>query len=227
MTPSKRSNSIMAAEFKELLGRIDCSHEKISSASSLFVDVLRQSPGKAQDLVEAWKTSMESSSQKVALLFLANDIIQNSRDDTVKALFQLVLPRAITLVSAMPRHIPDIRKVLKVWEDRNVFGRSVVEEYYKICDAAEQGGARSDHSSLKYIISLAKALQKLKEAQERFELVKEQDQEVAVEALQTEQKARGEYIVELGNAIKKMNQMHIELCMQLQSANEKLDRLRA
>ena len=217
----------MAGEFKELLMRLDCSHEKISTASSYFVEMMRQAPAKAQDMVEAWKTSMEISQQKVALLFLANDIIQNSRDDTVKALFQLVLPRAITLVSTAPRHIPDIRKVLKVWDDRSIFSHSVIEEYYKICDAAEQGGARSDHSSLKYIITLAKSLQKLTEAQEHFELVKEQDAAEATEALQAEQKARGEYILELGNAIKRMNQMHIELCMQLQSANEKLERLRA
>ena len=217
----------MVAEFKEMLNRLDCTHEKISGASAHFVEVVKQTPGRSQDLVEAWKSSMESSSQKVALLFLANDIIQNSRDETVRSLFQLVLPRAITLVSSSPRNIPDIRKVLKVWEDRNVFSRAIVEEYYKICDAAEQGGSRADHSNLKYIIALAKALQKLKEAQEHFELVREGDQPEAVEALRSEQKARGEYIGELGNAIKKMNQTHIELCMQLQSANEKLDRLKS
>mmetsp|Transcript_9637 Transcript_9637/g.9595 ORF Transcript_9637/g.9595 Transcript_9637/m.9595 type:complete len:83 (+) Transcript_9637:93-341(+) len=81
-----------------------------------------------QTIVDLWSKAIETSNQKIALLFLANDIIQNARNETLKAMFQFSLPRAITVSATNPGSIQDIRKVLKVWDDRQVFPRHIIDE---------------------------------------------------------------------------------------------------
>lgn len=81
-----------------------------------------------QSVVDIWSKCIETSNQKIALIFLANDIIQNTRNETLKSMFQFSLPRAITLTAVNPSAIQDIRKVLKVWDDRQVFQRHIIED---------------------------------------------------------------------------------------------------
>jgi hypothetical protein len=207
-----------------VLDRIDPTQERIQSASTWTISCLNMNPNKMQDIVDTWCKSIETHSQKIAMLFLANDIIQNSRNDSLRAMFQFVLPKAITAVASVPKNIPDIKKVLKVWEDRQIYPKQVIEEWEKICERIEQYGPRSDRTSLMHVIQLARTLKRYEEAQTRVKRAKEQQGDMK-SALIDEQKVRGEYIVELINSMKKLYHENLNVTIYLQRINEKLDKI--
>lgn len=211
-------------EFKEVLDRIDPTQERIQGASTWTISYLNMNPNKMQDIVDTWGKSIETHSQKIAMLFLANDIIQNSRNDSLRAMFQFVLPKAITAVASVPKNISDVKKVLKVWEDRQIYPKQVIEEWEKICERIEQYGPRSDRTSLMHVIQLARTLKRYEEAQTKAKRVKEQQGDLK-SALIDEQKVRGEYIVELINAMKKLYHENLNVTIYLQRINEKLDKI--
>lgn len=211
-------------EFKEVLDRIDPTQERIQGASTWTISYLNMNPNKMQDIVDTWGKSIETHSQKIAMLFLANDIIQNSRNDSLRAMFQFVLPKAITAVASVPKNISDVKKVLKVWEDRQIYPKQVIEEWEKICERIEQYGPRSDRTSLMHVIQLARTLKRYEEAQTKVKRVKEQQGDLK-SALIDEQKVRGEYIVELINAMKKLYHENLNVTIYLQRINEKLDKI--
>ena len=211
-------------EFKEVLDRIDPTQERIQSASTWTISYLNMNSNKMQDIVDTWCKSIETHSQKIAMLFLANDIIQNSRNDSLRAMFQFVLPKAITAVASVPKNIPDVKKVLKVLEDRQIYPKQVIEEWEKICERIEQYGPRSDRTSLMHVIQLARTLKRYDEAQSRVKRAKEQQGDLK-SALFDEQKVRGEYIVELINSMKKLYHENLNVTIYLQRINEKLDKI--
>lgn len=211
-------------EFKEVLDRIDPTQERIQGASTWTINYLTINPNKMQDIVDAWGKSIETHSQKVAMLFLANDIIQNARNDSLRAMFQFVLPKAITAVASVPKYIPDIKKVLKVWEDRQIYPKQVIEEWEKVCERIEQYGPRSDRTSLMHVIQLARMLKRYEEAQGKVTRAKESQGDIKT-ALIEEQKVRGEYIVELINSMKKLYHENLNVTIYLQRINEKLDKI--
>lgn len=207
-----------------MLDRIDPTQERIQSASTWTISYLNMNPNKMQEIVDTWCKSIETHSQKIAMLFLANDIIQNSRNDSLRAMFQFVLPKAITAVASVPKNIPDVKKVLKVWEDRQIYPKQVIEEWEKICERIEQYGPRSDRTSLMHVIQLARTLKRYEEAQTRVKRAQEQQGDLK-SALIDEQKVRGEYIVELINSMKKLYHENLNVTIYLQRINEKLDKI--
>ncbi|KAL0339873.1 UNVERIFIED_CONTAM: Regulation of nuclear pre-domain-containing protein 1B, partial [Sesamum radiatum] len=93
-----------------------------------FVPVVRFSPQKGKQIVETWETLFKSAprEQRVSFLYLANDILQNSRRKGSEFVneFWKVLPTA--LKGVYDSGDENCRKVasrlVDIWEERKVFG---------------------------------------------------------------------------------------------------------
>ena len=118
----------MSAEIKELMEKIDPTHEKILALSQKCQEFIHIYPNQSQKLVDMWGKIMEISNQKLALLFLCNDILQNSPSESLRSLFQFSLSRAFSIACNDASSITDIRKLLKVWGDCQLFSRQILED---------------------------------------------------------------------------------------------------
>ncbi|CAG9323989.1 unnamed protein product [Blepharisma stoltei] len=211
----------MIQEFKDLLEHLDPTQEKIHTASRWCQEFLTSNPSKTQSIVDAWSKSLETSSQKIAFLFLANDIIQQSHNETLKSMFNFALPRAFTISATNPTQIQDIRKVLKVWDDRQVFPKPTIEEWEKICQRAESQLPISDRSNLIYIINLAKKLNNLKDLEEKMRNMNGE----AVKMSDEECKLREDVIKEIVGVMKKIHHGNLNVSILIGRINEKLKKL--
>ena len=199
--------------------RIDPTQEKILNLSTKCQEFIRIYPNQIQKLVEIWSKIIENSSQKLALLFLCNDILQNSPIESLRSLFQFSLSRAFSIACNDTGSINDIRKLLRVWGDSQLFPRQVLEDWERICIRAEQSGARSDRSSFMHIISLGKKMRSLKLVSES--LVHSTGEE-KIKVMEDQHKAREELIKELVACMKKVYHGHLNITICLQKINEKL-----
>ena len=206
----------MSAEIKELMERIDPTHEKILYLSQKCHEFMGIFPNQVQKLVEIWSKTMESSPQKLSLLFLCNDLLQSSPSEALRSLFQFSLSRAFSIASSDPTSLTDIRKLLRVWGDCQLFSRQILE----ICQRAEQMGSRSDRNNFLHIISVGKKMKILKNA---IETVKSADREEKIRAVQEEHRHREELIREIVACMKKVYHGHLNITICLQRINEKLN----
>ena len=210
----------MSAEIKELMERIDPTHEKILYLSQKCHEFMGIFPNQVQKLVEIWSKTMESSPQKLSLLFLCNDLLQSSPSEALRSLFQFSLSRAFSIASSDPTSLTDIRKLLRVWGDCQLFSRQILEDWEKICQRAEQMGSRSDRNNFLHIISVGKKMKVLKNA---IETVKSADREEKIRAVQEEHRHREELIREIVACMKKVYHGHLNITICLQRINEKLN----
>ena len=210
----------MSAEIKELMERIDPTHEKILYLSQKCHEFMGIFPNQVQKLVEIWSKTMESSPQKLSLLFLCNDLLQSSPSEALRSLFQFSLSRAFSIASSDPTSLTDIRKLLRVWGDCQLFSRQILEDWEKICQRAEQMGSRSDRNNFLHIISVGKKMKILKNA---IETVKSADREEKIRAVQEEHRHREELIREIVACMKKVYHGHLNITICLQRINEKLN----
>jgi hypothetical protein len=162
---------------------------------------------------------METTSQKLSLLFLCNDILRSSPSENLRSLFQFSLSRAISLASSDTASINDIRKLLKLWGDGQFFSRPVLEDWEKICQRAEQFGGRTDRSNFMHIINLGKKLRNLKNTSDNVLIATNWEK---LKVVQEEHKAREELIKEIVACMKKVYHGHLNITICLQRINEKL-----
>lgn len=45
--------------------------------------------------------------------------------------------KALGIVAGSPRNIIDIRKVLRVWDERNIYPKLLIDEWSKLCDEVD------------------------------------------------------------------------------------------
>jgi hypothetical protein len=107
----------MASEFATKLDHLNATQVSINETQRYFKTTIHESPTLAQDLINAWINAVEHKSHKIALFYLANDIIQNDRQNTeMKRMFQLIIPKAISFIAANPRNMDEVRKILNIWQ---------------------------------------------------------------------------------------------------------------
>ncbi|OMJ88986.1 hypothetical protein SteCoe_8900 [Stentor coeruleus] len=209
----------MSNEIKDLMERIEPAREKILLLSNKCIEFITVYPNQIQRLVDLWSRIMETTSQKLSLLFLCNDILRSSPSENLRSLFQFSLSRAISLASSDTASISDIRKVLKLWGDGQFFSRPVLEDWEKICQRAEQYGGRTDRSNFMHIINLGKKLRNLKNSSDNLLISTNWEK---LKAAQDEHKAREELIKEIVACMKKVYHGHLNITICLQRINEKL-----
>ena len=199
----------MVEELKVQFVGLDQTRDKISAASTACQTFLTANPTEVQMLTDTWSSVMEVSNQKVALVFLANDVIQHSRNDRLKHAFQICLPRALSVACSSQSAIHEIRKVLSVWDERNVYPQSLLNDWRRLVEKEERRNGRPDRSSGLIAISLAKQLKRVKEMQDSG----------ATEGLH---EARVALVNEIISVMKKVDHGHLDTCLHLKKINERL-----
>ncbi|OMJ80626.1 hypothetical protein SteCoe_19055 [Stentor coeruleus] len=179
----------MLNEIRELMERIDPASEKILLLSTKCTEFISNFPYDIQKLIDLWSKTIEISPQKLSFLFLCNDILRNSSSETLLNLFQFSLPRAISLTSNETSSIEDIKKLIKLWGERQYFSRQVLDDWEKICERAEQYGNISNRSNFMYVINFGKKMLNLRIAQKK---TLEVDRENRQKALEEEHQVREE-----------------------------------
>lgn len=195
----------MATELKELMDTLDPSREKIFFLTTKCLDYVSSDPSNMQKLIEIWTKSIETSPYRLPLLFLCNDLIRTQ--ENLRPLFQLSLSRAIFLASVDFNSISDIRKLLKIWGDFQIFTKGILSDWEKICLRGEQMGSITDRRNFLYIISLGKRLKNLKSLETKVEK--------KIEDFYLEHKAREELIREIVSCMKKVfhGQLETSICL--------------
>ena len=209
----------MSVEIKELMERIEPAREKIFILSTKCLEYIASYQSQIQKLVDLWSRTIETSSQRLSLLYVCNDMLRNSISENLRSLFQFSLSRAISLACSDYNSVQDVRKLIKMWGDLQLFSRAVLEDWDRICQRAEQKGSKSDRSNLLYIISLGKKLRSLKNASEVCLCASNEDK---LKAAHDEHKAREELIKEIVACMKKVFHGHLNITICLQRINQKI-----
>nr|KYP56835.1 Regulation of nuclear pre-mRNA domain-containing protein 1B [Cajanus cajan] len=107
----------------EKLSKLNNSQQSIESLSRLCISHRKR----AKEIVETWDKLFSSSQkeQRISFLYLANDILQNSRRKGSEFVneFWKVLPAALRHVYDSDEHGKKVvTRLIDIWEDRKVFG---------------------------------------------------------------------------------------------------------
>lgn len=203
----------METPFSDQLTSLNATQQSIQAASAYFLYQSRSNPTIVPHLIEAWSQAVESLPHKVALMFLANDIIQNEEGDLIKSSFQPFLLKAIAIAVSQPDAVGDINQVIRVWEERNVYPKHIVEEFKWACETYECRAYRVDNAVISHVIRLAKSLKRLDDIkQQRRDATYQQMVGITAEF----QNAHKKLVEELVQVLKKMNHAHLEECIYLQ-----------
>ncbi|KAG8054117.1 hypothetical protein GUJ93_ZPchr0001g31044 [Zizania palustris] len=118
-----------------------------------------------QQVVETWESDFHSAPQdrRVSLLYLANDIVQNSKKDSGRYVneFWRVIPAALNDVflngGDFGRNV--VQRLVDIWEDRNIFGshgQSLKEDYSRRFKELKSKSRKPNVELLEKVISCYK-----------------------------------------------------------------------
>eukprot|EP00898_Chlorokybus_atmophyticus_P007570 jgi/Chlat1/7814/Chrsp66S09170 len=150
MEPSTYSDDILVNKLKEL----SSTQNSIASLSGWCLNFR----DKAKRIVTIWENEFKTASdkKKLAFVYLANDIVQTSRKHGPEFIspFWSILPRALKhLLRHGDQKIEQtLQRMLKIWEERRVFGSSAINNLRaelfegRIGSLASPKSPRSPHS---------------------------------------------------------------------------------
>jgi hypothetical protein len=118
-------------EIRERLSVLDCSQASIQKTSEEFVNFVKNDESVVEDLVKLWRHFCLNKSNKLAYLFLANDIIQNSFYHKLKihdAFFNQIIevfPQLYTSLNEKLRK--EVVRVIDIWIERGIYDAGKLE----------------------------------------------------------------------------------------------------
>jgi hypothetical protein len=104
---------------------LDTTQQSIQKASEEIINLAKSEEDRIKDLANLWKTTTLNKQNKLPLLYLANDIIQNSHFQGLKiheAMFDQLLeafPKVFELGGSRLRQ--EIIKLIDIWEERTIY----------------------------------------------------------------------------------------------------------
>jgi len=99
----------------------------------------------AKTVVEAWFENLQKvkPKKKLALMYLANDILQNSRRKGPEYMkeFQTVLPQAFMhcCQEQDKKTLEQLKRILTIWLERGVYNNKIVTRLMSCCDQSGFG----------------------------------------------------------------------------------------
>ena len=203
------------------LTTLTCSTDSIQASSSSLSAHLTQTPSDSFPFVCLWLKTLESHPNKIALLYLANELLQTNRCESLSKCFEQVMPDAFRLMGGAKLVNAEMRRVLMVWRQRGVFPGEFVDMLSKICDGIE-AVAQTEAGNAGQLAKLALFIDQL----EQFKANKGTLAGSELAAAEEKEKAvREEYILELAKMIKRLNVQLTNHCIYLQQLNAKCDEL--
>lgn len=113
------------SELKKILNSLQCSQESIQKASSEFIKIAIKDTDRMEDLVKLWKFYCLNKSNKLAYIYLANDIIQNSFFQNLK--FHEVLLNHINVtfpelyINVNEKIRKEMFRMIDIWTERKIY----------------------------------------------------------------------------------------------------------
>ncbi|CAG9331853.1 unnamed protein product [Blepharisma stoltei] len=205
----------MVSEFKKLLTHLNSNKESVEFVSSWCQEFLITFPTHIQLIVNLWIKTVEKSHQKLALFYLAHDIIKNSNDEELKAAFQKVIPKAISFSVSELDTLKEVKRLLKCWEYKQEFPQNAIAQWEQMCNRALLNGS-NNKTHLLLATSLAKKLEEL-------ECIEKNRNNGSRTACLNEKIARGEVIKEIVYIIKRIYHDNLNTTLQLQRIHKKLN----
>ena len=118
-------------ELKKKLSYLDCTQSNIQKTSEGFINLVTSDETTMEDLVKLWKFYLFSRNDKLAFIFLANDIIQNSFFRGLKfhdVFFNHLIEVFPTLYNSLNEKLrKEIFRVLEIWQERKIYDSSKLE----------------------------------------------------------------------------------------------------
>lgn len=148
------------AKLVEKLRAINATQQSIETVS-MYCQVLKRH---AANVVADWfaEYNKQAPPRKLALLFLANDVLQNSRKKGAEyiAQFHRVLPRALrtAVSSGDPKLAKGAKRLVEIWEERHVLGSQsleAVKDAVGLSRASSKDAPPKDNNSLSSVLQQA------------------------------------------------------------------------
>ncbi|CAK0785770.1 hypothetical protein CVIRNUC_008981 [Coccomyxa viridis] len=199
-------------QFLEKIGRLNNSQQSIESLSNWCTFYRKD----AKKVVKLWENEFARApdiDRQITLLYLANDILQNSRRKGPEFVneFYHVMPRPIShlLKHGDSKVQQKVDRLVAIWDERKVFGQSGTKPFKELVTAAEApklpgtGAALTNgtqqQSTPAALQPLAEALSKAEAASQRSQAAAPPRQAgAATSDLQRSQQQHNTYIAALG-----------------------------
>lgn len=118
-------------ELKKKLSFLDCSQTNVQKTSQEFINCVKEDETCMEDLVKLWKYFCSTKNDKLAYIFLANDIIQNSFFLGLKfheVFFNHLIEVFPVLFNSLNEKLrKEIFRVFEIWEERKIYDQSKID----------------------------------------------------------------------------------------------------
>ncbi|XP_013783116.1 regulation of nuclear pre-mRNA domain-containing protein 1B-like [Limulus polyphemus] len=138
------------AALEKKLAELNSSQQSIQTLSLWLIHHRKHH----KTIIQVWFRELKKAkpNRKLTMMYLANDVIQNSKKKgpEFSKEFLSVLCKAFHNVTLDPdeKTIVGVQKILKVWEDRNVYSGSDIEEFRKATHHTDHIGNTASHPPL-------------------------------------------------------------------------------
>jgi hypothetical protein len=215
------------------LSELDCSQNSIQKASEEFLNIAKNDESRMEDLVKMWKYFCINKNNKLAYLYLVNDIIQNSFFQKLK--FHEVFYDQIIDAFAKVYHTgnnklkKEILRLLDIWNERNVYTSNNLENLKQLLINLPNISNQESNLIISYLINnKVKIPQKIidyTKGIENFQRYYEINNESTEMDIESENKIRESLIRESSEFIKKESQVYSKHVLYLQEVDRLLDKI--
>jgi hypothetical protein len=237
------------SDLKKLLNVLDCTQESIQQASAEFIKTAIKDETRMEDLVKLWNYYCLNKSNKLAFLYLANDIIQNSFFQNLK-FHGLFLNHINDTFPLMYKNVNEKTRremisMIGIWTERKIYEPSKMENLKKfLCVSTMPNTDTVDNplfedylknnkikvsekikefaSNLDNFVKFEEKIQKLNEPEVSN---KPKDSSEMKKLLNCQHKTRESILKNSADLIKKQNQVYFKHIYYLQEVDKLLEKI--
>jgi len=237
------------SDLKKLLNALDCSHESIQKASGEFIKVAIKDDTRTEDLVKLWNYYCLNKSNKLAFLYLANDIIHTSFFQKLK-FHELFLNHLNDTFPLLYKNVSEkIRKemirMIDIWTDLKIYDEKKMQNLKNFLSVSTMPNVEIMDNPLfdKYLktnkIKISEKIkefagnldnfvkfeEKLRRLNSQENSSKSKDSVEVKKLLNTHHKHRESILKNSADLIKKQNQVYFKHVYYLQEVDKLLEKI--
>jgi hypothetical protein len=233
------------SELKKKLSFLDCSQNNIQKTSEEFINNVLSDETVMEDLVKLWKFYILNKQEKLAFIFLANDIIQNSFFRGLKfheVFFNHLIEVFPLLYNSLNEKLRrEIFRVLDIWEERKIYDSAKLENLRQLLSVTTipasntldnplfQNFVRTNKVRISdKIKEFAQNLEEFNKIEEKIKKFQEDGLAQSTDVNKLEEslnKSRGKFLQNSADTIKKQNQVYFKHVYYLQEVEKMMDKI--
>jgi hypothetical protein len=129
-------------ELRKRLNALDCSQESIQKTSVEFINYVKNDSTVVEDLVKLWKFFTTNKTNKLAYLYLSNDVIQNSffqKLNIHEVFFDHLTQVFPSLCNSLNDKLKkEILRMIEIWNERQIYETSKLESLKQLLCVSTQ-----------------------------------------------------------------------------------------